>query len=182
MRYLAAAKRYALALQEAAQELKIPQERTAEELIVLTEIWNTNTVIQKILLNPVINKAEKKTIIKKILDSTKFSAICGNLLLILVDKDRLNILPAISEIFSQYVAKEKKKAAAFIKSATKLSLKQKERIKNKLSKLFDKKDIVIQTETDSSLLGGMVINIGSERIDATVKNKLQEIQQAISRK
>ncbi|MFC2140394.1 ATP synthase F1 subunit delta [Candidatus Auribacterota bacterium] len=175
MKHLSIAQRYALALLDAALALNIPLENIEADLNIFLEIWNKNISLQKILLNPIISKEDKKNILKEIIEEIELLEIFTNLIFILTDKDRLNILSLISEIFSQKVAEKNKKATAYIKSATKLSTTQEKRIKTKLAKLFNKSNILIETAVDSSLIGGMIINVGSERIDATVSNSLKEL-------
>lgn len=179
MEYSSIAKRYALSLTEAVLTLNLSLEKTLSELNIFIEIFNSEESLKQLLLNPSIGKQDKKEVLSKIFNKEEISPTTQNLFLVLLDKDRLSLITSIREEFSNQVQEAKKETIATVKSAVALSEKQTVRIKNKLMNLFNKKDVIIKTEIDPSLIGGITINIGSQRIDANVINSFKDFKKAI---
>lgn len=101
-----------------------------------------------------------------------------NFVRLMAENDRLELLPAVAELFEELKALYEKTVDVAITSAVELSEEQVAAISKRLSEKLGRK-VNINSETDASLLGGMFIRAGDMVIDASVKGKLNELSDAL---
>lgn len=100
-------------------------------------------------------------------------------LLVLADKKRLTLIPAISVLFQQFKLNFEKAVDVEFTSAFELSAKQAQALAAALAKRLDR-TINLTNATDASLLGGVVIRTGDLIIDGSVRGKLAKLSEAIN--
>ncbi|HKK16381.1 MAG TPA: F0F1 ATP synthase subunit delta [Gammaproteobacteria bacterium] len=108
--------------------------------------------------------------------------ICGdnldehgrNFVAILVNADRLLLMPQISGLFEALKAEAEGVAGVEVISAYPLDTDQEEKIRQIMAKSLGKK-IVISTSIDESLIGGAIIRSGDSVIDASIKGRLRQL-------
>lgn len=109
-----------------------------------------------------------------------FLAVCGerlngqarNFILVLIDNDRLALLPEIREVFEQLKAAQEGVLEAQITSAFPLEEAQVKELTGRLESHY-KRRIVPQVVVDPELIGGVKIEVGDEVLDASVRGKLE---------
>ena len=101
-----------------------------------------------------------------------------NFIRLMAENDRLELLPAVAELFEELKALYEKTVDVAITSAVELSEAQVATISKRLSEKLGRK-VNINSETDASLLGGMFIRAGDMVMDASVKGKLNELSDAL---
>lgn len=174
------AERYSQALIEATASLNVSVDIIYEKLNSLSEMWKSDKEFQNFLLHPEIKVSEKKKLMETVAKELAFPEILLNTVFVLLDKYRFNLICDITTLFNAKANDLQQKATAYISSATPLSETDKVQLKDKLCTIFNKKDIKMETKTDPSLLGGIIINVDRLRIDATIKNTLNEIKNKIT--
>jgi F-type H+-transporting ATPase subunit delta len=104
----------------------------------------------------------------------QFDSQFGNLLSVLAENDRLSILPEIAGMYEKLRQDEEKRLSVRVVSAVALSDDQQQRMRAALSKRFDR-EISLESEIDTTMLGGAVIYAGDMVIDGSVRGRLQKL-------
>ena len=166
--------RYSLALYELADESNL-----------ITQIEkNSNSFLNLILINkdfnnlikdPTINPDVLTKIITTISENSKLEILFKNFLKFLVLKRRFFYIEQILNSFIEVCSKKRGELKAIIKSAKELNQEEINKIAEQLSSNFKSK-IKLNYNHDQSLIGGLVIQVGSIMIDTSIKNKLQQIE------
>ncbi len=169
--------RYAGAFYEVAKELQKEDEFLAE-LSFVDKILAENADFMKVLKAPMISKEEKKSLIEEIF-ANNLSTSSYNFLKILVDKSRVGAFPQITEEYKNLLnaARNIKEVTAI--TATPLNQELKAALIEKLQAITGS-EIVLNDIVDSSIIGGILIKIGNEQIDGSVKSRIEGLKQDIS--
>lgn len=101
-----------------------------------------------------------------------------NFIHLLAEKKRLALLPAISEIFEENLAKESGYLSLVVTSAFPMDEMQKNQTKEKLSKQL-KSDLEIDYAVDTRLIGGLLVRSGNWVMDGTIKGALSRLRSAL---
>ena len=168
------ASRYSLALFELAEENKCVQE-IEEQCFKLVKFINENEDFNSVIKNPTNKKNDLLNILKNISDHYKFNILLKNFLCFLVEKRRLFFVDLILKTFVDICSNRKGEVSAKLTSAKELTVDEIKKIKDELSQNFSTK-INLNYKYDQSLIGGLIIQVGSVMIDTSIKHKLQKIE------
>ena len=113
--------------------------------------------------------------INKLAENNKFDNLFKNFLNFLIQKRRFFFLERILKSFIEICSKKRGELMAELKSAKKLSTDEIKKITDELSKNFKSK-IKLNYKQDESLIGGLIVQVGSTMIDTSIKSKLQQIE------
>jgi len=146
------------------------------DLRLFEEAWNTNTALKSFLMSPTKKVPEKVEILKK----SNMNPVTQDALRFLIEKKTLNHLPGILNVFEKLAAYEKKEVVAQVISADPLSKEQLEKVQQKLrAKVDPAYKLTIQTVVRPSILGGLIIQLGSLYQDLSVRRQLQQVESAL---
>lgn len=123
---------------------------------------------------PSIEKSQQKELINTIFGNNMNSYLY-NFLMILFDKNRFIELEFIFLAFKDYYFVEKNTLEASIVSVIELSEEQLKTIQKKLEQRTNKK-IIITNEIDESILGGLIIYVGDQVIDGSIRSQLNNMK------
>ncbi|WP_416430617.1 F0F1 ATP synthase subunit delta [Piscirickettsia salmonis] len=133
---------------------------------------------QVILANPVFPKEKKSAwfleIAKKVLDAEAI-----NLVKLLAEKDRLACLPVIKVLYEKHRADAERLLNATVTSAFALASAEQEKIILALEKKYARQ-VKLNCTINQALIGGVVIQVGDEVIDGSVKGKLERLVGALT--
>ncbi|MCT4507609.1 MAG: F0F1 ATP synthase subunit delta [Tepidibacter sp.] len=149
-----------------------------DELKVIVDLFNENEDFLKILRAPLISKEEKKALVEKIYDN-KASLEMMNFLKVLIDKDRIGIIDEIFTEFKTLINEKENILEAVAITAVPMSEKDLNNLKQKLSETKGK-NITLKNEVDSSVIGGVLVKMGNEEIDGTIKTRLEKLKDQLS--
>jgi len=167
-------KSYALALYELGKDSsKI--EVIENEIKNLKELLNNSKDFNEVISSPAVSMDDKKNIILLIADKNNFSEILKKFLGFLAIKNRLFFLKQIIQSFLDLVSNSKGELKAKLISSKELSLEEKKKIQDELSKEF-KSTLNIDYKHDISLIGGLIIQVGSVMVDTSIKAKLKKLE------
>jgi len=133
------------------------------------------------LKNPVISKADSTKIINDIAINLKLGKLLSNFLTAVTRNKRLNLFPEIYEEFTRLAKLQKNILEVELISTEKLDRAEIEGIKATISKKHFGKIIEIKETIKKEILGGLQIKIGSNLIDASLKNQLSSISKELIR-
>ena len=170
------ARPYALAVyQHAAAEKKLPQ--WSEILGVLSSVV-VDPTMQTLIGNPRVSTDQLVGILNDACGKKLDQAVKG-LISILVENNRLNLLPEILAMYEVYRAESEKVIQAEIVSAFKVTKAQETAIQSALKKRLGR-EVKIECSTDETLIGGAVIKAGDMVIDGSVTGQLGRLANALS--
>ena len=165
---------YALALYELAKE-NSELVKIEEEMKSIANLLKESSDFKEMILSPAITKEDKKNVIISIADKNNFSKLFKNFLGHVIIKNRLFFLENITESFLNLVLKNKGELKAKLISSKELSLQEKDKIRNELSKDF-KSPLDIEYQYDPDLIAGLILQIGSVMVDTSIKTKLRKLE------
>ena len=165
---------YSQALYELSKEdnsLEIIEKEISAILKLLLE----NKDFKRLIKDPTIKDKELSSTINAISDKFGFNSLLIKFLNFLIIKRRFFYLEHILKDFLSICSKRRGEVSAKLLSSKDLSESEINKIKEELSKNFAS-NINLSYKFDPSLIGGLVIQIGSIMIDTSIKNKLQQIE------
>ena len=169
-----AASRYSLALYELAEENKNVQEIENQSSAVIKLLDNSED-FESLIKNPTNKKEDQINILNKISENYNFNILLKNFLCFLVEKRRLFFLRNILRNFLDTCSQKRGEVKAKLIAAKQLSDNEVNRIKDELSKDFTNK-VKLDYKYDPSLIGGLIIQVGSLMIDTSIKSKLKQLE------
>jgi F-type H+-transporting ATPase subunit delta len=124
--------------------------------------------------NPIVSQEAKREILTKTLKS-QVNAGTFKFLLVLVDRDRINLLKPIITNYLELVYETASIKTIEVSTAFPFTQLQKNTLIQKLKELTNAREIRLIITVDPSLIGGFLITTNSKVIDFTVKNQLQKL-------
>ena len=169
-----AASRYSLALYELAEENKSIKE-IEDQSLSLIKLFDKSEDFKSIIKNPTNKKEDQINVMNKISENYNFNVLLKNFLCFLVEKRRLFFLRNILRNFLDICSQKRGEVKAKLIAAKQLSDNEVNRIKDELSKDFTNK-VKLDYKYDPSLIGGLIIQVGSLMIDTSIKSKLKQLE------
>ena len=171
---ITSADRYSLALYELASENNVLSQIEDQSLSIL-DLISSSRDFSNLIKDPTNNQEDLLKIIKNISEDNKFENLLKNFLSFLIIKRRFFYIEQILKSFIQTCSQKRGELKAELKSAKKLSSEEISKITDELTKNFSSK-IRLNYKHDESLIGGLVVQVGSTMVDTSIKNKLQQIE------
>ena len=165
---------YSLALYELAYESKELDEIEKHSSSLIKLIFNSKE-FKSLIKNPTIKQEDILTAILKISEQYKLNGLLTKFLKFLVSKRRFFYVEKILKDFIETCSKKRGEVKAELTSAKELSESEINNIKDELSKNFSSK-IKLNYKFDPSLIGGLIVQVGSTMVDTSIKNKLKQIE------
>ena len=166
--------RYSLALYELAEESNATHEIEKDSLSIIQLISNSED-FNLLIKDPTNKKEDQLNVILKISEKFKINNLLTKFLSFLISKRRLFYVEKILKDFVETCSKKRGEVKAKLIAAKDLNNTEVNNIKEELVKTFNSK-IKLNYKHDPSLIGGLIIQIGSTMIDTSIKNKLQKIE------
>ena len=167
-------RRYAKAFFEIAGEEQ-KYELYYKELRQFSSLLETNQDLREFLSNPIFDQVDKKAVVTAILQKTDISPMTANFIKLLVDKRRINILPAIETCYRELMDATLKNVQVQVKTAYPLSQSLIEGLQTGLAKMTGK-HVDMTVVDDPSLVGGIVVRVGDTIYDGSIKTQLNNIR------
>ena len=168
------ANRYSLALFELASETNLLDQVEKNSTSILNLISN-NKDFKNFIKDPTISRDDLLKTINKISENFKLEELFKNFISFLITKRRFFYVEQILENFIEICSERRGELKAEIKSAKELTQDEINKITEELSNNFKSK-IKLNYNYDQSLIGGLVVQVGSTMIDTSIKKKLQQIE------
>ena len=173
MKQYAVAERYSRSVFELAEE-KGSSKATFQELFAVKNAMQDRPELLQLLHNPLITKEEKYSLIEGIL-GVGASAVAKHFLNLLVAKGRVDLFPVIVDQLQNTMQDREGVQEVTVVTARALHESIVQLLEKALVKTTGKK-VLIESETDSSILGGIQIRIGNRLIDGSVRAKLEVLE------
>ncbi len=169
--------RYAAAVFELAKDGKALKTLEAD-VDALDAALTASAPLREMIASPLISRDEQGAAIAAIAAKMKLSDLTANTLGLMAAKRRLFVLPALINVLRERIATEKGEVTAEVISATALSAEQSAKLTATLKARVGK-DVKLKTIVDESLIGGLVVKLGSMMIDTSIRAKLAGLKNAM---
>ncbi|MDP6086851.1 MAG: ATP synthase F1 subunit delta [Nitrospinota bacterium] len=172
------ARRYAKALIElAAKGDRV--DAVGEEIGQTAGLFESSADLRNLMFSPGIVKDVKRGILRELLARASASDLSGRFLQLLLEKDRLRYIAPISAMYRELADALNNRIRAQVRSAFALSDEEETALRNQLSAATGK-EVVLEVETDSTLLGGLKARVGSATWDGSVRNHLESLRERLA--
>ena len=171
---ITSAERYSLALFELSEENNLLSQIEDQSSSILNLIDQSED-FSNLIKDPTTSQEDLLKVINKISENNKFESLFRNFLSFLIQKRRFFFIERILKSFIEICSRKRGELKAELKSAKELSNEEIAKITEELTKNFSSK-IKLNYKHDESLIGGLVVQVGSTMVDTSIKNKLQQIE------
>jgi F-type H+-transporting ATPase subunit delta len=173
----AVAERYAGSLYELSAEAQMVAD-VERDLASFASLLNSSADLGRLIRSPVFSAEEQSKAIAAVLDKVGITGLAANFLRVVAKNRRLFAVPAIITAFRRIATEARGETAAAVTSAHALTPDQENELKAALKGVAGK-DVAIAVTVDPSLLGGLVVKMGSRQIDTSLKTKLASLKLAL---
>lgn len=170
-------KRYARALFSLARE-QSQLEQVAADLSALAGMLEASSDLAKFTSNTTISRNDQEKVLAALGAKAKFGALTQKFLGTLAQKRRLPVLSSIIAAVLAEIAAHKGELTADVTAAQQLDAKQVEHIAAALKKATGK-TVKVNVLQDAEIMGGLIIKVGSQLIDSSVRSKLERLHRTL---
>jgi len=169
--------RYATALFELARDEK-SIDAVRADLDRFNAMLDESADLKRLVRSPVFSSDAQLKALAAVLDRAGIAGISANFLKVLTTNRRLFAVTDVIRAFNALVARFKGEATADVTVAEALSDKNLDALKSAL-KAVTGKDVALNVKLDPSIIGGLVLKLGSRMIDSSLRTKLNSIKHAM---
>jgi F-type H+-transporting ATPase subunit delta len=171
------AARYAAALFDLAKEGKALASLETD-IDALDAALTDSADLRDLISSPIYSREAQAEAIAAVAAKMGLSTLVSNTIALMASKRRLFVLPQIVAAIRDKIAAEKGEVTAEVTSAAKLTKAQADELAKTLKGRFGK-TVKLKTSVDESLIGGLIVKVGSKMIDTSIRAKLTSLQNAM---
>jgi F-type H+-transporting ATPase subunit delta len=164
---------YAEALLSLGQSANLIDSFNDDASVILDTLAGSDE-LKQFLANPSTKDAAKKTVVDQVFGG-KISGNMQNFIKLLVDKRRADGLEGICKEFQSQVRKLKGAVLAQVTSTVALNDAQLQAVRDRVTAMTGAQQVQVETSLDPTLLGGVIIKVDSQVIDASLRGQLRQI-------
>ena len=169
--------RYANALFELALEAKA-LDRVMAELDTFAGLLNESADLRRLVRSPAFSAAEQGRAISAILKRAEIEGLTASFLGLVTNNRRLFAVADMIDAFKTILAAHRGETTAHVVTAQALDDEEMKALKAAIKEAM-KTDVVIAAKVDESLIGGLIVKVGSRQIDTSLRSKLNNLQIAL---
>jgi F-type H+-transporting ATPase subunit delta len=169
--------RYATALFELARDEK-SVDAVKADLDRFDALLGGSADLRRLVRSPVFSADTQLKALIAVLDKAGITGIAANFLKVLTRNRRLFAITDVIRAFRALVAKFKGEASADVTVAERLSDRNLDALKTALKSVTGK-DVALNVKVDPSIIGGLVVKLGSRMVDSSLRTKLNSIKHAM---
>jgi F-type H+-transporting ATPase subunit delta len=154
-------------------------EQVEDELFRFARTLENEARLREALTDPSLPAEHRARMVEELL-GPKASPHTTNIVAFLVQQGRARELPKIIDSLVQLAAEERNKAVAEVRCATPLDAEQREKLKDAIARATGKQ-VELKVLVDASVIGGLLVRVGDQVFDGTVRRKLQMAREHIGR-
>ena len=171
------AERYATAIFAISKESK-SLAKLETNLNDLAQTLDDSADLRALISSPVLTRDEQGAVMAAIGKKMKLVPEMQNGLGLMAEKRRLFVLPQLVARLRAMIAEDKGEVSAEVTSAKALTKAQADKLAKTLKERVGK-DVKINATVDESLIGGLVVKVGSKMIDTSIRSKLNSLQNSM---
>lgn len=171
--------RYARAYAEVVVKQKA-SDKAVSELQQVSLLMHESRELRNVLQNPAVSREQKLKLLDAIIGRMGASKMLRNFLAVLIDHRRIGSINELVEEFKRELDRRMGIAEAKVSSVRALSATEKSALEKQITALTGKAVRATYSE-DASLLGGVVVRVGSTIYDGSVQGRLQKMKQELAK-
>ncbi len=165
--------RYAQALMSLAQQSN-SVDQVGHDISSISETLKSSEELKEFFASPIYKLEQKKAVLSQVFGEGLHS-YTRNFLMLLVDRRRIMFLSGICSEFQALLRKLNQVVLAEVTTVRELTEDQTQALKDKVIALTGARQVELEVNLDPELIGGVVIKIGSQVIDASIRGQLRRI-------
>ena len=169
--------RYASALYDLAAEKKLVDD-VLGDLSNLKNILKDNKELSLVVKSPLITSIDKLNIFESLLKKINANELTGSFIKVIEQNKRFSNLASIITQFININSQKRGDVLADVTSADELNDDQKNNITNQLKSILGDK-LSLSFDVDKSIMGGIIVKVGSKMIDTSLANKINKLKIAM---
>lgn len=170
---LAIADPYAQALMALASDQQLV-DRFGEDAQAVLDVLSSSQDLQQFLANPLLEGDAKKAVLQQVV-ANDVHPFFVNFLKLLVDRGRILFLAAVLKQYQMLLRQLRKTVLAEVTAAVELSEAQQSSIRERVKAMTEAEQVDLEVNLDSELLGGVIIRVGSQVVDASLRGQLRRL-------
>jgi len=168
------AARYATAVFDLAKDGKAIK-ALESDVAALDDAMTDSADLRDLLFSPLYSREQQGAAITAIAQKMELSETTRNVLALLASKRRLFVLPQLVAVLQDRLAEERGEVTAEVTTAKKLTKAQSDKLAKTLKAQVGK-SVTIKETVDESIIGGLIVKVGSKMIDTSIASKLNALQ------
>jgi F-type H+-transporting ATPase subunit delta len=164
---------YAQALLSLGQSRNLT-DRFGEDVNTILAVLQSSEDLQNLMANPLAKAETKKAVLTQVFGDS-LDPMVKNFLMLLADRRRISFLEGICQKYQSLLRKLNQVVLAEVTSTVELNDGQKQTIREKVIAMTGARQVDIETHIDPELIGGIIIKVGSQVVDASLKGQLRRI-------
>jgi F-type H+-transporting ATPase subunit delta len=165
---------YARSLLAIAEEQDLV-DSVLEELDDLVTLADRDEDFRQFLISPLVETDERQSSLERMFRG-RMSDLLLDTLQVMNRKGRMGIVPALAETYRNEVEKLRGEIRVHVKSAVELDDAQRDQLSQAVAQYTSKRAALVES-VDDSLIGGMILRIGDQRIDTSVARDLENLEE-----
>jgi F-type H+-transporting ATPase subunit delta len=168
---------YAEALLNAAQKQNQARETLEDFDALIGQVLHAKPELEKFLSSMAVGRDAKRAVLQSAF-SGRMSDLLTNFLLVVNDHDRLDLLRSIVAAYREEYERRTNHVRVIVRSAVPLADDQRERLKTELRSALSREP-VLELKVDPDLLGGLVVRVGDQLFDGSVRSRIDSIRKQL---
>jgi F-type H+-transporting ATPase subunit delta len=164
---------YAEALMGLAQDNNLV-DQIGQNVAFVLELLNSAEDLRTFLSNPIAKPEAKKAVLSQLLQNN-VQGYFFNFVMLLVDRRRVFALEAVCQHYQALLRKLKNTVLAQITSAVELNEGQRNAVSQQVQQMTNAAQVELETKIDPDLIGGVIVKVGSQVLDASIRGQLRRI-------
>lgn len=169
--------RYAIALFELARDART-LDAVEASLAALTQALDESADFRTLIRSPLVDRPQAGRAVAAVAEQLGLDPTTRSFLGVLAHNGRLAALPEIARIFRERLDRHYGRITAHVTSAHPLADDQVATLEGRLASRYGR-DVTLDLRVDPSLLGGLVVRVGSQQVDGSIRTKLNSLAQAM---
>lgn len=154
-------------------------EQFGEQMRSLLNLLQSSDSLRNFLANPFFKLEDKKAVLGRLLGEGANGAI-RSFLMLLVDRRRIVLLEGICQQYLNLLRELNQTELAEVTSAVELTEEQQQAVRQKVIAMTNARSVELETKIDRDLIGGVIIKVGSQVVDASIRGQLRRLSLRLS--
>lgn len=164
---------YAQALMALAQSHDLV-DKFGEDAGALLQLLQDSEEFEQFLANPIVKTEDKKVVLQRVVGD-QVHPYLKSFLSLLVDRRRISFLKSVLKQYQALLRELRQTVLAEVVSAVELSEEQKQSVRDRVVSMTGAQQVELDSIIDPDLIGGVIIKVGSQIVDASLKGQLRRI-------
>lgn len=169
---------YAQALMSVARSNKLT-EQVGEDVRSLLNLLQNSEDLRDFIANPFVKIEDKKAVLGKVVGEN-FNPFIRNFLMLLVDRRRILLIEEICQQYLTLLRELNQTVLAEVISAVELTEAQQQAVREKVIAMTNAVKVELDTKLDPDLIGGVIIKVGSQIVDASLRGQLRRLSLSLN--